>query len=123
MSGKQTLAQQLEATRAELRTAEMALVSSRSHGANAERLANERKAEIADLRDMVHALELERARMAGYLARIGEDEQPDPVVQPFPRTRQYSNTGGGDRISAAFEPINLTRAYQGSDAPLPWYRR
>lgn len=120
MSGKQTLAQQLEATRAELREAQIALASSRSHGAQAEKLANERKAEIADLRDMVHTLELDQARMSGYLARIGEEETPPPVINVQARPREFERGFAEPHVYAASD-ANVSRAWSGERAP--WYRR
>jgi stage V sporulation protein SpoVS len=121
VSAKPSLAEQLTAARTEVIDLSLKLDASRSAGALAERLAVERKAEIADLRDYVYAQAIEIAEMRGYLAKIADDAAPPIVVQEQPKPMRFGQSIRGRFADTAYD---AGAAYSTSrPAPAPWYRR
>lgn len=114
-----TWAQQLAASREELRDATDRLAVLRSRGVELERIIKTRDEEVAALRDLVHGLEIDAAEMRGYLAKIADDAPPATFVQERPKPSRYGSQGS----SGGYADASAGFSVMGREARAPWYRR
>lgn len=74
--------------------------------------------EVGTLRDEIHGMTVEKARLEGYIDRAHESEpRPEPVMVTVPL-----ETLRGDRNSKS-DMDYMLRSYGSKDRPLPWYKR
>jgi hypothetical protein len=74
--------------------------------------------EVGTLREEIHGMTVEKARLEGYIDRAHESEpRPAPVMVTVPL-----ETLRGDRSSKS-DMDYMLRSYGSKDRPLPWYKR
>jgi hypothetical protein len=84
-----------------------------SSGREWKQRADEAEREVRDLKDELHAMTIEKARLEGYIDRTRQfDPKPEPVMVPL----------GSDRIEHSFDHDMLGYGSTG-DRKAPWYRR
>jgi hypothetical protein len=109
---------QVTEAKAELEREQIARRENRDIGERWKKRATELEIEVGQLREELHGITVEKARLEGYIDRARQfDTEPEPVMVTVPEDmiRQPRNVSGRD-----FESMV---SYGSKDRPQPWYKR